>query len=376
MSRWVYRLSADERRRLDAFAAAIIAGHKRKGTASKRISTRQSELDIQRLGAYGEYAAAMLLGVPFNWENRKDRGYDLIVAGRTVQVKTYDRLYLPEGNWLAPPYKSGFTAKLAVQVLLPNIGKELGDVATLVAWVERERFEEHKRPIPYGPMAGKLDGVPASFMWPMDLFSLDSDEGQVVEWDPEPPMDEPPPWLIEEAYEDLYTGPRDGGRYRRDSAPQNDTLAELIPPEYVGRTWTYQTSNGPVECRFPPMRDDPQGPVTQEFQDFQMHGGRVTRANHPEYYCVECRARYVSAICPYDGCRSARVGPTGAPRDTQGTPYRCLECRKVFHAALVCGGCRVNMGDEARQLALPLPRVAGDSKRKRANTDPDDVYPD
>lgn len=328
---YTYTFSPEERRRLDAFAAEIIKKHKEKGTSSKRISTRQSELEIQRLGAYGEYAASMIFGVPFNWSTKKDTGHDIVIRGRTVQVKTYDRQYLREGNWLTMPYEDGFTADLAIQVLLP----ELGPMATLVGWVSRKRFLKHRTMPTWPGFKVKTKALPPQFMAPMETLLPTLERYPVVQ-----------------AIPAKTEGPR-----------ALDVLDALVPPQHRGRTWDHASADGVVDGRFPPM-DDP------AFEDFRAYAHEVKREQHPEYYCVECRAVYVTAVCLH--CQSARVAPTGQPRTTQGTLYRCSECGKDSRQALICGLCRTKLGPLAAQLPLPHLRQASKPKAKSET----ELYPD
>lgn len=65
-------------------------------------------------------------------------------------------------------------------------------------------------------------------------------------------------------------------------------LDPRVPKEYRGRTWPHVTvRDGVIELRVPPIRDDPQGPLTEAFSDFRLHHVTMMPIRHPEWYCDE-----------------------------------------------------------------------------------------
>jgi hypothetical protein len=364
MGIWADTISADERAALDALAERRQGNWEGTGATNKRVAVKKGDVAIYRTGAYGEWIACRLLGMPFNWEHTKsDPGHDSILKGRKVEVKAT----MPWGRYLLFSNLDHFKADLAILTLVDESGPLVR--VTLAGWCSKKDFLKRHTIEPVTEAFGPQPVMDRRDLRPMDDLGPMLDRATP----PDPPPDDGrPSWLdTSEPFEDLYTGPPER---RGPVERETDGLDELVPPEYRGRTWDYATPTGVVASRFPPIRDDPQGPVTQEFQDFQMHGGRVTRQNHPEYYCVTCRAVYVTAVCTHPDCGRARTAPTGAPRTAEGTPYRCLECRREFNAALICGGCRSKL-DPIQESLLPRPYVGRGHVTKRRGK-PDEVYPD
>lgn len=82
--------------RLDDLAARRGQHWRSRQVATRKLARSRQDVDIDRLGAYGEYACCMLFGIEFNWhDDRPDGDIDGVLWGKTVQIKA-----TPFGNRL------------------------------------------------------------------------------------------------------------------------------------------------------------------------------------------------------------------------------------------------------------------------------------
>lgn len=87
------------------------------------------------------------------------------------------------------------------------------------------------------------------------------------------------------------------------------------PPEYRGRVFDHADRDGVHPSAFPPMRWEPQGPLSDEFIAFQNYATQ-TPETHPAYFCPSCTIRANSR----SGARCGRcqvAAETTAPTSRQ-----------------------------------------------------------
>ncbi len=416
----VYVIPLDEKELRDAEAQAdhdfaVDQQYPNAENGGWRYGDTQTPIDIARLGRYGEWAGHRLYGWPYKSTPGKDGGVDSRLGGLTIQVKaTHDHpkyhMMLFKKTWL-------FKADIAVQFKV-DLSGPLPRVRC-VGWTTRNYWLANQQDRP----AGRGVKQPS-----LEISELSDPDDLLVLLLMHPPSDEPEP------VERLYTGPRsdeEAARLARAWEPEPDwpavdrpsrhdrhqrdrtrSDAERIasfrqeqarrkaaieageveqPPEYKGQVFERATNQGVAYDPTPPYRDDPFSGLTMAFVDFQTHHHLTRVRTDPTNYCTECRLVFASVVCPYEGCRSARVRYPKPDADGAGVRlYHCLACSRGFEAERVCGGCLAKRPEvqarlrteaearAARKTDTTRTSKAGTRVRKgnRPRTDESDFYPD
>lgn len=132
---WRYTLSDDEAEFLDDLARKRKAFWDERRVRTSKVTARQSDLEIHRVGAYGEYGASRILDYPFNdqWD-RPDRGHDLQKDGfPSIQVKSTATYYRGE-HYIFFRKADRFISDIVLQAHVE------GRTISLVGWASRRRF--------------------------------------------------------------------------------------------------------------------------------------------------------------------------------------------------------------------------------------------
>lgn len=127
-------LTAEAAMALDDLAARRGRHWRTKHVPTHKLGRDRSDLEIDRMGAYGEYACCALYGIPFNWrDDRPDGDIDGVLWDKTVQIKT-----TPSGNRLLLFRDlDHFRADLAVLALVDMARRRV----RVAGWVSRLDFE-------------------------------------------------------------------------------------------------------------------------------------------------------------------------------------------------------------------------------------------
>lgn len=156
-----YDLGVMEQEALRSLAAARGAFWRARGVKSRKIARNRSDLDIDTLGAFGEYGASVLIGFPFNWDyQRADDGIDGRWRGKTLQIKSMPR----QGQDLKFYDWKHFKADVAVAVYVDGARVTLEGVASQKVFLARREQKD------YGAGFGLQPCVSAHLLAPMSLL--------------------------------------------------------------------------------------------------------------------------------------------------------------------------------------------------------------
>ena len=149
--------------RLDDLAWRRNEFWKKRGVAGRKVGRDRSDLEINRMGAYGEYAVCVLLGIPFNWrDDCVDDDIDGEIWAKTVQIKT-----TPVGNHLLLfRNDEHFKADIAILALV--------DMRTytveIAGWIGKKDFPKVNHPQVVKDYAGKQPAVPIERLRPIETL--------------------------------------------------------------------------------------------------------------------------------------------------------------------------------------------------------------
>jgi hypothetical protein len=126
----VVTLSADTLQRISAIAAYRQEQKRKRGQINQKIS-KSSDLEIEICGLRGEFSVAQYYNIEPNLMTEADGGVDLIINGKTVDVK-----YTKYGDGdLVFTSRSHFKADIAILAV-----EETATRIELKGWIDRKRF--------------------------------------------------------------------------------------------------------------------------------------------------------------------------------------------------------------------------------------------
>lgn len=293
-----YVLTPDEATRLDALAQRRNDHWRKKRVVGKKKGRDRGNLEIHRIGCYGEYACCQILGIPFNWaDDHPDGHIDGVFEGKTVQIKSTvfgNRLLLFTDL-------EHFKADLGILCLVSMAFKTM----RMVGWITREEYADQ---CIIESVTDYLDPQPQ-----MDRDELHPPDTLVTRLVTSQPMTSFTEHL-EDPEDALLSLPHIRNARARVRAHARLTMererrALMIeadrqkkawiqegnetrqPPEYRGQVFDVADRDGVHPTAFPPLRDAPQEGLSDAFIDFQNHN-QTRYETHPQYYCVECKIRY------------------------------------------------------------------------------------
>lgn len=319
-----WALTREEARRLDALAERRNDHWVKRGVRTKKMGPDRGDVEIHRMGCYGEYACCMLLGIPFNWaDDHPDDDIDGTFEGKTVQIKATvfgNRLLLFTNM-------EHFKADLAILALVDLEAR----FVRMVGWVTHDEYEDwHKfdRVLPHLPKQPQLDRSrlhsPETLVpHPVSRGIQGSTVSFTDHLDRDDPISLPEVRAARLHARALAREKQEAERRaqlveedRRKRAYIQAGLETRQPPEYRGTVWDVGTRDGVRPTAFPPLRDAPQEGLSDAFIAFQAHN-QTRYETHPNYYCVQCKIRYNAR----DGGRCGPcIGRDQPAQDRRGRP--------------------------------------------------------